>query len=213
MSRGTPVVSAADRTTRSPRLSPGAAAGVVLALWAPYALYFALAPEGPWGVVVGALPGLVSVGVLLLAGFRPAQCFLSPAGLSRAGAWALAAVTLLMVPILATGRWSGWDWFAVLVAAPASGVTQELYFRSALLPVLLRWLSTTPALLLHSGVFALWHLRMLTQMPVPVALVSLAVMFLAGTGWGWQTMRDRTVYWAMAQHSVFLMVMALFTFS
>ena len=98
-------------------------------------------------------------------------------------------------------------------AAPASGVTQELYFRSALLPVLLRWLSNKPALLVHAAVFALWHLRMLTQMPVPVALVSLAVMFLAGTGWGWQAMRDHTVVWAMAQHSLFLMVMALFTFT
>ena len=79
--------------------------------------------------------------------------------------------------------------------------------------MLLRWLSPTPALLVHSAVFALWHLRMLTQMPVPVALVSLAVMFLAGTGWGWQTMHDRTVVWAMVQHSLFLMVMALFTFT
>jgi membrane protease YdiL (CAAX protease family) len=207
------MVSAADRTTRPPRLSSEVAAGVVLALWAPYALYFALAPEGLAGVVVGALPGLLGVGVLLLAGFRPEECFLRPAGLSRAGAGVLAAVTLLMVPILATGRWSGWDWFAVLVAAPASGVTQELYFRSALLPVLLRWLSNKPALLVHAAVFALWHLRMLTQMPVPVALVSLAVMFLAGTGWGWQALRDHTVVWAMAQHSLFLMVMALFTFT
>jgi membrane protease YdiL (CAAX protease family) len=207
------MVSAADRATGPPRLSPGVATGVVLALWAPYALYFALAPEGPAGVVLGALPGLLGVGALLLAGFRPGDCFLRPAGLSRAGARVLAAVTLLLVPILATGSWAGWDWFAVLVAAPASGVTQELYFRSALLPVLLRWLSPTPALLAHSGVFALWHLRMLTEMPAPLALVSLTVMFLAGTGWGWQTMRDRTVFWAMAQHSLFLMVMALFTFA
>ena len=121
---------------------------------------------------------------------------------------------MLLVPIVAAGRWVGWDWLGVLVLAPLSGVSQELYFRSSLLPALLHVCGhrAALALALHGVLFALWHLRTLVLMPPPVAALTALVLLLAGLGWGWQTLRDQTVVWAMGQHTIFLMAMAFFGF-
>jgi membrane protease YdiL (CAAX protease family) len=108
----------------------------------------------------------------------------------------------------------GWDWLGVLVLAPLSGVSQELYFRSSLLPALLHVCGhrAALALALHGVLFALWHLRTLVLMSLPVAALTALVLLLAGLGWGWQTLRDQTVVWAMGQHTIFLMAMAFFGF-
>jgi hypothetical protein len=37
-----------------------------------------------------------------------------------------------------------------------------------------------------------------------------AVLFIAGYGWGWQVHKDRTLVWAILQHSTFLIAMSLF---
>ena len=37
----------------------------------------------------------------------------------------LAGVVLLLIPILLSGMWLGWNWLAVLVYTPASGIPQE----------------------------------------------------------------------------------------
>lgn len=56
--------------------------------------------------------------------------------------------------------WQGWSWRAALVYAPASGISQELFFRAALLPALQMVLQRRAglALLLHAVLFGLWHI-------------------------------------------------------
>lgn len=195
-------------------LAPRTAAAAVLVLWVPYTVYFAVDPGSVPGALLGLAPGVLGVGLLLGAGFGPADCFLRVAPLSRAGGAALAGVGVLLVPIVAAGRWVGWDWLGVLVLAPLSGVSQELYFRSSLLPALLHVCGhrAALALALHGVLFTLWHLRTLVLMPPPVAALTCLVLLLAGLGWGWQTLRDQTVVWAMGQHTLFLMAMAFLGF-
>ena len=41
------------------------------------------------------------------------------------------------------------------------------------------------------------------------ALIAM-VLFAAGCGWGWQVQKDKTVVWAIGQHSLFLMLMSMF---
>lgn len=150
-------------------LAPRTAAAAVLVLWVPYTVYFAVDPGSVPGALLGLAPGVLGVGLLLGAGFGPADCFLRVAPLSRAGGAALAGVAVLLVPIVAAGRWVGWDWLGVLVLAPLSGVSQELYFRSSLLPALLHVCGhrAALALALHGVLFTLWHLRTLVLMPPP----------------------------------------------
>ena len=127
------------------------------------------------------------------------------------------ATTLLLLPILASSTsFSGWDWLPALIYAPASGIAQELYFRSSLLPGLERIFGykRTTALVTQASIFVGFHLRTFRALPsLAIALVVAVVLFLAGCGWGWQVQRDRTVYWAMLQHSLFLMLMSMFTWS
>jgi membrane protease YdiL (CAAX protease family) len=205
-------IRSSQRALRRTPITFRAALGIVLLIWLPYTLYFALDPGGVLGELLGFIPGVLGVSALLAGGFKLEDCYLRGAPLSRSGLAVLAVVTLLLIPILLSGGWVGWSIMGVLLYAPMSGISQELYFRSSLLPALLRMFGgrTFVALVAHSVLFALWHLQMLVQMPLPLALVSLAVLFLAGMGWGWQTNRDRTVIWAMVQHSLFLMIMALF---
>jgi hypothetical protein len=39
----------------------------------------------------------------------------------------------------------------------------------------------------------------------------MAVPFLSGLGWGWQVVHDRTVFWAMVQHSLIWVIGLQFT--
>lgn len=208
------MVAAADRGTR-PRLPPTTAVAVVLLVWVPYTFYFAASPSGLLGALLGLLPAAVCLPVLRLAGWPSADCFLLRAPLSAKGAVALGLATFLTLPVLASGHWSGWSTAGVLLYAPISGVSQELYFRSSLLPAVLHLVPGRPslALAMHAVLFALWHLRMLLAMPLGVAVLAFSVIAAAGVAWGWQTMHDRTVLWAVVQHSAFLGVMALFTFT
>jgi membrane protease YdiL (CAAX protease family) len=126
----------------------------------------------------------------------------------------LAATTLLLLPILgASTSWNGWDWIPALIYAPASGIAQELYFRSSLLPGLERAFNgrRTLALLVHSAIFIGFHFRTFRSIGsfIPILIVAF-VLFLAGCGWGWQVQRDRTVVWSMIQHSFFLVLMSMF---
>lgn len=160
------------------------------------------------------LPGAISIATLRAAGLSRDQLYLQPGRISRVGLGLLAVTTLLLLPILGgSTSWQGWHWLPALVYAPASGMAQELYFRSSLLPALERAVNgrRTLALLMHSLIFIGFHLRTFQSIGslVPSLLVAL-VLFLAGCGWGWQVQRDRTVVWSMLQHSFFLMLMSMF---
>jgi membrane protease YdiL (CAAX protease family) len=152
------------------------------------------------------IPGILGLVVLLAAGLSRQQCFFVVRPLSWRGFAVLGAVFLFaLVAILPVSVWQGWSWKAALVYAPASGISQELFFRSALLPAALLLMKGRQglALIAHSVLFGLWHVGPLfLGAPLWAVLLVMLVPFLSGLGWGWQVMRDRTVVWAMVQHSL-----------
>ncbi len=158
-------------------------------------------------------PGGISLLTLAAAGLSQANLNLRLAPISRSGLAALGATTFLLLPILgSTTGWIGFQWLPALVYAPASGVAQELYFRSSLLPALERAFgSKRTGLLVHSAIFVGFHFRTFQALPsLPLVFLVAVVLFLAGCGWGWQVQRDRTVAWAMIQHSLFLVLISMF---
>ena len=196
------------RVTRRPRLSFPLAAGIVIALWAPYAALNTLFPRPGASYALGLLLAGLALGALWLAGVGPRQCFVRPAPLSRSGAVLLAALTCFVPLALLAGRAQVWDWTGDLVYAPASGIAQELYFRSALLAALVRLCPGRPRLVVAAQalLFALWHARAYRVVPAGPASAVLVLVFVGGLLWGWQVLRDRTVLYAAAQHTIFLVV-------
>ncbi len=166
--------------------------------------------------LVSFIPGGISVIALTAARLAHGDLNLKFAPLSRPGLAALAAATLLLLPILGSSTgWTGFQLLPALLFAPASGIAQELFFRSSLLPGLERAFGNKrAALLVHAAIFVGFHFRTFRAMGAsPIILLTAAVLFLAGCAWGWQVQRDRTVVWAMVQHSLFLMLMSMFAWT
>jgi membrane protease YdiL (CAAX protease family) len=186
-----------------------AAAGVML-LWAGYSILQTLTVMGriseELSTILGFLPGVLGVTILLLIGIKREACFLVFHPLSRKGFVVLAVVfTFALSTMLPVMIWKGWSWKAALIMAPASGIAQELFFRSTLLPTFRQIFHQRPrlALILHSVLFAFWHIGPLfIGAPAWAVIAVMAVPFLSGIGWGWQVVHDRTVIWAMIQHSL-----------
>jgi membrane protease YdiL (CAAX protease family) len=192
------------------RVRPAVALAAVVVLWAAYTLVQTLGVVGTiseaWSAGLGFLLGILGVVVLLAAGWSRQDCFLVSGRLSWPGFAVLAAVLVFalssMLPVM---EYQGWSWMAALVLAPAGGIAQELFFRSSLLPALRRVLPGRPgwALVGHSVLFGLWHIGPLfVGAPFWAVMAVMLVPFLSGLGWGWQVSRDRTVLWAMVQHSL-----------
>ena len=156
--------------------------------------------------ILGFVPGILGLGVLLAAGLSRQECYLVVRPLSWTGFAVLGAVFVFAeAAILPVSVWQGWSWQAALIYAPASGISQELFFRSVLLPAMQRVLKRRRgwALVLHSVLFGLWHIGPLfLGAPLWAVMLVMLVPFLSGLGWGWQVTRDRTVLWAMVQHSL-----------
>ena len=199
-----------NRKYPSKSISESNAFIIVLILWLVYTVLQTLflmgyASEG-WSALLGFVPGVLGVGVLLLAGRSRADCYLQVRGISWAGLAVLAAVFVFaLAAVLPFGVWQGWSWLAALVYAPTSGISQELFFRSSLLPAFETIFKDRRrlALLSHSVLFGLWHIGPLfVGAPLWAVLAVMFVPFLSGLGWGWQVQRDRTVVWAMLQHSL-----------
>lgn len=195
-----------------------AALGAVGLLWMGYTALQTLFVVGrvpePWSAVLGFVPGIAGIAALRAAGFSWAQLFLRVASPSRGGLAVLAAILVFaLAAILPFGVWQGWNWTAALVYAPASGVSQELFFRAVLLPVLLLTLTHRPrlALILHSALFGLWHIGpFFVGAPIWAAFAVVLVPFVCGIGWGWQVKHDRTVLWAIVQHSLIWVIAGQF---
>jgi membrane protease YdiL (CAAX protease family) len=189
------------------------ALAAVLLLGATYTVLNTIAPEGPLARLLAFAPGLLAIVTLILAGLTTGQCYLRWASLSRQGLMVLTAMFLLLIPILFSGQWLGWDWQAILLYAPAGAIAQELFFRAALLPALLHTFKgrVSLAIALQAALFVTWHWRTFVAAPtIGADLAILVVLFLAGLGWGWQVQRDKTILWAVLQHTFFLMLMSLF---
>ncbi|CAG0957164.1 hypothetical protein ANAEL_00410 [Anaerolineales bacterium] len=173
-----------------------------------------LQPAEPILSMVAFIPGIVSVASLLASGLSFADLNIRFGRSSLPGFLALVATTALLLPILGSSTgWAGWNWLSGLVFAPASGIAQELYFRGSLLPALERALhgKKGTALLLHALIFVGYHFRTFrAASSSPIIILIAVVLFAAGCGWGWQVQKDRTVAWAMGQHSLFLMLMSMF---
>jgi membrane protease YdiL (CAAX protease family) len=190
------------------------AVGIVLLLWLSYTVLQTLSVvqslSEVWSAALGFLPGILGVGALLVAGLTRRDCYLQLGRLSWPGFAVLTAVfAFALSAILPVSEWAGWSWVAALVYAPAGGVAQELYFRAALLPAMEALLPDRSrlALVLHAALFGLWHIAPLfVGAPAWAVAAVMLVPFLSGLGWGWQVRRDRTVVWAMVQHSLIWVV-------
>ena len=199
----------ADPLVSRTRIKPALAAALVILLWLAYTVVQTLSVMGvgdeTQATVLSFVPGVVGVGVLLGAGFSTEDCYLRFRRLSWRGLWVLVAVmAFALAAILPVMAWQGWSWRAALLYAPASGVSQDLFFRSALLPAmgLIVRNRRRLALVLHAVLFGLWHIGpLLVGAPIWAVIAVMLVPFLSGLGWGWQVQHDRTVVWAMIQHS------------
>ena len=191
--------------------------GVLLAVAVLFVLFTALEsvqPDEPAYALLSLVIAGLGIVALRVCGVSRQEMRLRFAPLSLVGGVLLAAATLLMLPILASSSgFVGWRWLPALVYAPSSGVAQEFFFRGTVLPALERAVPgrTGMALLMHSALFVVWHLRTFTLLPSPsVALVVATVLFLAGTAWGRQVQDDGTIVWSAAQHSLFLIAISMF---
>jgi hypothetical protein len=199
------------------RISFPVALVITFVMAVAYTALDAWQPVEPLLSLLAFIPGGASLLALSAAGITPGQLNLRLARISSSGLVALGAVTLLLLPILGSSTgWTGWQWLPALVYAPASGIAQELYFRSSLLPGLEGCFGgrKIAALLVHAAIFVGFHFRTFQTIPsIAMAALVATVLFLAGCGWGWQVQRDRTVVWAMIQHSLFLVLMSMFNWT
>lgn len=199
---------------RPPKLHLPFALGLLAALAVVYTAVEFVQPAAPVYTCLSLLLAILAVITLRTAGFSSAELRLRYARLSWPGGALLLAATVLMLPILASSTgFIGWQTLPALVYAPGSGIAQELFFRAALLPALERIMPGRRflALLAHTAIFILWHLRTFTLLPsFPFILLVATVLGLAGLAWGGQVQRDDTVLWSTAQHSLFLIVMSMF---
>lgn len=207
-------------TTITPSATPrylipfGVALFITLIMGVAITVLDVLQPTEPVLAILAFIPGIISIAILSAAGLSRAELNLRLARASLPGLVALAATTLLLLPILGSSTgWTGWQWLPGLVYAPASGIAQEIYFRASLLPALERAVhgKRAIAILLHAVIFVGYHYRTFCSIrSLPITILVATVLFTAGCGWAWQVQRDRTVFWAIVQHSLFLMLMSMF---
>jgi membrane protease YdiL (CAAX protease family) len=199
----------ADPFESRTRIKTALAVVFVILLWLAYTVLQTLSVMGivdeTPAAILSFVPGVIGVGVLLGAGLSTEDCYLRFQRLSWRGLWVLVAVmAFALAAILPVSVWQAWSWRAALIYAPASGVSQELFFRSALLPAmgLIVKDRRRAALVLHAVLFGLWHIGPLfVGAPIWAVIAVILVPFLSGLGWAWQVQHDRTVVWAMIQHS------------
>jgi membrane protease YdiL (CAAX protease family) len=188
---------------------------MTLLLWGIYTTFQIIFLDQHFVDLIGFLAGTLAIASLMISGLTLSDCYLRSAPISRKGAWLYGAIFLLWVAIvLPTGGKFQWDWKSTFIFAPATSIAQEIFFRSALLPALLRILKGNFrwALLAHSLLFAVWHLGVFTTGAPPAAAMAVTLVpFLISFAWGWQVHRDRTVLWAILHHTILQIVMRMFT--
>ena len=117
-------------------LTPKRVLVIIILLWAAYTVVYTFYPAHALSPIIELTPGILGVVILIAAGFTPEKCYLRLASISRQGLFILASFFIVLIPILITGRWVGWNWISALIYAPASGIAQGLFFRASPLPFL-----------------------------------------------------------------------------
>lgn len=188
---------------------------IVLVLWGCYSTFQIIFLDQPFVDLIGLLVGILAILALIYSGLSCNDCYLRFSPISKKGVVLYLAIFFLWIGIVVpTGGKPQWDWRSTLILAPATSIAQEIFFRSALLPALLQCLKGKFgwALLIHSILFAIWHMGVFTTNAPPAAATAvILVPFLISFAWGWQVHRDRTVFWAILHHTSLQIVMRLFS--
>ncbi len=185
---------------------------VLAVLYFAMVILYSLEIDGVFGVLIEGIPGVIGVLYFLSSNFSKSEIFLQFRKISKKGIAVLMIFYLFLAPILLAGRIVGFSPLGFFVIAPISALGQELFFRSTLLVGLSKTLKNKKfALLIHAFLFSLWHIPVVVKhAPVP-GIVSVAIVtFVGGLIWGWQVMRDKTIFWVVLQHTSYLMLMSLF---
>ena len=181
----------------------------MFALWAPYFALNSVFP-GPAIAYGGGLAiAAASVAGVLIAGGSLEDCGLRPRRPSRLTVAIVAGSAAVSIPVVvAIGRLQPWDWGGMLVAAPASAVAQEVYFRGTLQLALSRRFrfGRSGTAVSQAGLFALWHLRAFRAVPPAQAVAVIVIAFAAGLIWGLLALRDRTIAWTLVHHAFYLLI-------
>ena len=91
----------------------------------------------------------------------------------------------------------GWGYF-LLALVPA--IWEELAFRGLILSKLRKTFSTTAAILLSAAFFGFYHVSNMVTQPPSQAIPGVIMAFFFGIGWGYMTVRARSVVPAMLSH-------------
>jgi membrane protease YdiL (CAAX protease family) len=91
----------------------------------------------------------------------------------------------------------GWGFF-LLALVP--GIWEELAYRGLIQSRLREVFSTRLSIILSSAFFALFHFSNLVFQPLASVVPGVVMAFCFGLGWGWLTVRSRSVVPAMLSH-------------
>jgi membrane protease YdiL (CAAX protease family) len=188
---------------------------IILTLWVLYSGTQIIFLDKPFVDLIGILSGAIAILALLASGFSLTDCYLRLASISKTSIYIYCAILIFWLGIvLPTGGNPQWDWRSIFISAPATSIAQEIFFRSALLPILLATFKGNfrSALILHSILFGLWHMGVFaTSAPIGAAIAVILVPTLISLAWGWQVHRDGTILWAILHHTILQIIMRLFT--
>jgi membrane protease YdiL (CAAX protease family) len=178
-----------------------------------YTFIYSLEIQGIFGVFLEMAPGIIGVLYLRTNGFTQKDVYMKFTQPSHKSVITLLLFGLVIIPILATSHRDNFDFQSFFIIAPLSAIGQELFFRSTLLSSLTKILKNDKsALIIHSILFSLWHLPLaIKYAPLGGIFGVFFVTFIGGIVWGWVAKRDKTILWVLIQHSLYLMVMSLFT--
>lgn len=162
------------------------------------------------------LPGVLGIVILKKAGFEREDFFLQIEPLSLKGGLAIGAIYLFYPFILLSGQWIGFNPIEVLIIAPISGITQELFFRAVLLPTLLKHFEDNKyqnslAIGIHAILFGIWHMGVIWVAPIGGAISVILVPTLFSLLWAWQVKEDKTILYIVLVHISLLVIMSFFT--
>jgi len=158
------------------------------------------------------LAGIIGIEILQVSGFKKEEFFLTYHPPSKKGGLALIATFLVLIPMIITSHWRGWNLYYSLIEAPISGITQELFFRATLLPFCMEKFkgNNRRGILVHSILFSVWHIGVFWTAPIIAGIFVCLVPFFAGLVWGWEAQRDKTIFWTILTHTFILIISSFF---